>query len=383
MKRSLGLFLLLLGCVAPAKGPSPSGHAPSEKARVSVSDPRVRATGRIDRTDPDVARFAYPGVSFELAFEGQGLTVELDDSSKADPEQSNHYQVLIDGEPTLDLAVTPGVHEYTLASGLAPGAHRVALYKKTEAFVGNGAFRSFSVVGNGAKPLDLPARPQRRLEFVGDSITCGYGNEATIEAPPSGNPSSGFTAENEDHYRSYGALAARSLGAELHATCISGIGVTRDYGGKTSDQMPVLYGRTLPFAPEPAWDFASYLPDAVIVNLGTNDFGKGVPDQASFERAYDTFLADLRQRHPNAHLACLTGPMFTNAWPAGEERLTKINQWVSRAVERRKAEGDARISFFALTPQSPPFGEDWHPTLHTHARMARELEGHLREKLGW
>ncbi len=383
MKHSFGLFLLLLGCVAPAKEPAPPNPAPSEKVRVPVSDPRVRSTGRVDHTDPNVARFAYPGVTFELAFEGETVTVELDDASKADPKHSNHYQVLVDGAPALDLAVTPGVHEYTLASGLAPGSHRVALYKKTEAFVGSGAFRSFSVLGKGPKALDLPARPARRLEFVGDSITCGYGNEATIDAPPAGNPSTGFTAENEDHYRSYDALAARALGAELHATCISGIGVTRDYGGKTSDQMPVLFGRTLPFEAEPAWDFAAYTPDAVIVNLGTNDFGQGVPDQAGFERAYDAFLGDLRRHYPNAHLACLTGPMFTNSWPAGEERLTKINQWVGGAVERRKAQGDTRISFLALAPQAPPFGEDWHPSLATHARMAGEVEHHLREKLGW
>ena len=121
----------------------------------------------------------------------------------------------------------------------------------------------------------------------------------------------------------------------------------------------------------------------VLVNLGTNDFGQGIPDPAGFERAYDAFLAELRQRYPSAHLVCVTGPMVSDTWPPGEERLTKLNRWVTGAVERRKAQGDARISFLALEPQSPPFGEDWHPTLETHARMAREVTGHLREKLGW
>jgi lysophospholipase L1-like esterase len=383
VKCSFGLAIFLLGCVAPAKSPPPSEKASVVTSRLSPNDPHVRSTGRIDRTDPNAVRFAYPGVSFELAFEGEGVNVELDEQDQSDPKRSNHYQVLIDGEPTLDLTVTPGLHEYTLASGLSPGEHRIALYKKTEGFVGRGGFRGFGLVGVGAKAIELPARPARRLEFVGDSITCGYGNEASIEAPPKGNPSTGFTAENEDHYRSYGALAARSLDAELHAVCISGIGVTRDYGGKTSDQMPAVFARTLPFDAEPAWNFAAYTPDAVIVNLGTNDFGKGVPEQASFETAYDTFLADLRRHYPNAHLACLTGTTLSDAWPAGEDRLTKINRWVNGAVERRRAQGDAKVSFLALAPQTPPFGEDWHPTLETHARMARELTGHLREKLGW
>jgi lysophospholipase L1-like esterase len=386
VKRLLFFALTLAGCVAPAKEPvssTPFAQAPEASRRVAASDPHVRATGRVDRRDPNAPSFAYPGVTFELAFEGEGLTVELDDSGRGDAQHTNHYQVVVDGEPTVDLAVKPGTHEYTLASGLEPGKHHVALYKKTEAFVGLGTLRSFGIVGSGAKPLALPPRPARRLEFIGDSITCGYGNRASIEPPPRGNPSTGFTSENEDHYLSYGALAARALQAELHTVCISGIGVTRDYGGKTSDQMPALYGRTLPFEPEPAWDFSSYAPHAVVINLGTNDFGQGIPDQATFEQAYEAFLQELRGRYPDAHLACITGSMLSDTWPPGEERLTKINRWVSGIVERRKTAGDAKISFFALTPQSAPFGEDWHPTLDTHARMAREITGHLREALGW
>ncbi len=216
MKPSLAVALLLLGCVAPAKGP-PTPEQPGVvtsqpgvvTSRLSASDPHVRATGRVDRSDASSTRFAYSGVTFELAFEGEGLTVELDDRSQSDPKRSNHYQVVVDGKPTLDLAVTPGVHEYTLASALPRAEHRIALYKRTEASVGRGAFRSFGLVGDGARALGLPARPTRRLEIVGDSITRGYGNEAKIEAPPGGNPSTGFTAENEDHYGSYGALAAR------------------------------------------------------------------------------------------------------------------------------------------------------------------------------
>ncbi len=63
--------------------------------------------------------------------------------------------------------------------------------------------------------------------------------------------------------------------------------------------------------------------------------------------------------------------------------MTKINAWVSGVVERRRQGGDDKISFFALTPQSAPFGEDWHPTLATHAKMSKELTAHLKKSLGW
>ncbi len=374
-------------CAAACGGDKPPPKAPARQALpatdVAADDVHVRLTGRVDLHDAKRPQFAYPGSVVELAFEGAGLNVLLLDHGSSDPKKSNHYQVLIDGKEGKEFALTSGEMEYELAGGLGAGAHHVALYRLTEASVGKTELVGLRVFGKNAKLLDLPPRPSKRLEIVGDSITCGYGNEATIEPPPKGNPTSGFTAENENHYLSYGAIAARELGAELHTECVSGIGISRDYGGKTTDQMPDLFLRTFPYDPEPRWTFDKYIPDAVIVNLGTNDFGKGVPDQVTFTAAYEGFVAALREAYPHAHLATITGPMVSDAWPAGEQRLSKLNAWVSGVVERRRQGGDHNVSFLALTPQSPPFGEDWHPTVKTHRKMAGELTAHLKSAIAW
>jgi lysophospholipase L1-like esterase len=378
---ALSTSLAACGGSSPPRAFSESGPLPT--VQIPADHVKVRLTGRFDLRDESRPVFSYPGTELELAFEGDAVSVRLADRGSDDPKKANRYQVLVDGKPGQELAVFPKQEVYELATRLGPGQHRVALHRLTESNVGKTAFLGFVLHGKNARMADLPARPARRLEVVGDSISCGYGNEVSIEPPPRGNPATGFTPQNENHYLAYGALTARTFGAELYTECVSGIGVTRDYGGNSSNQMPDIFARTLPSDAEPGWDFARYVPDAVIVNLGTNDFGKGVPDDVTFIAAYEGFIAQLRELYPHAHLVCATGPTTSDTWPAGEGRLTKFNAWVSGVDERRNQGGDGNVSFLAFTPQKPPVGEDWHPTLVTHKKMSAELNAHLRKVLGW
>ena len=93
-----------------------------------------------------------------------------------------------------------------IAQGLAAGTHVVELYRRTEASQGEAQFLGFDF-GSG-KLLSPPAAKARRIELVGDSISCGYGDEGANQSCP-------FTADTENHYLSYGALAARAVDAEL------------------------------------------------------------------------------------------------------------------------------------------------------------------------
>ena len=64
----------------------------------------------------------------------------------------------------------------------------------------------------------------RKIEFIGNSITCGYGNEGT-------NKFQGFEYETENHYYSYAAITARNLKAQHWVVARSGIGAYRNYNG--------------------------------------------------------------------------------------------------------------------------------------------------------
>jgi lysophospholipase L1-like esterase len=257
---------------------------------------------------------------------------------------------------------------------LSDGTHTVELYRRTEASQGESQFLGFDF-GSG-QLLAPPAPPARRLEIVGDSITCGYGNEGADQY-------CGFTPDTENHYLTYGAIAARSLEAELVTVAWSGKGVVCNYGDAAdscTNPLPVYYDRVLPDRPDLEWDFASYQPDAVVLNLGTNDFSTDVdPSQAEFEDAYRSFLEHIRSKYPTAYLLCTNGPMLT------DPDLSTVRGYIDNVVQALNSAGDSRVGSFEITPQDGTngYGCDWHPSLVTHQNMATELEAALRRALGW
>jgi lysophospholipase L1-like esterase len=252
----------------------------------------------------------------------------------------------------------------------------VELYRRVqgggEGGVGASLFRGFSF-GAGGMLLSPPPAPTRRLEIVGDSISCGTGIEGA-------NESCGLSADTENHYATYGAIAARNLGAELHTIAIGGKGLYCNYSDcpTSTDPVPSYFGRTLREDANPAWDFARYQPDAVILNLGTNDFSHDrPPSESAFTNAYRSFLQRLRSSYPKAKILCTIGPMLSG------DSLTLVRRAIANAVS---ALGDTGISVFELAPQNKDqdgIGCGWHPNLKTHQKMALVLESALKAKLNW
>jgi lysophospholipase L1-like esterase len=131
----------------------------------------------------------------------------------------------------------------------------------------------------------------RRIEFIGDSITCGYGNEAA-------NQNEHFTPRTENAALAWGAVAARQLKADLAVEAWSGIWLM-DNGHDLP--MPKRWGRTLPMEDGSTWAFTSWIPDAVVINLGTNDGNKPI-EEAAWAAAYHAFIATIRLHYPKAHI---------------------------------------------------------------------------------
>ena len=224
------------------------------------------------------------------------------------------------------------------------------------------------------------------MEFVGDSITCGYGDEVSTTTPDDFK----FTAVNEDAYRAYGAITAEAFDADYVAIAVSGRGVVRNYSGFSAPVVPAIYETTLPEeASAPAWDHASYSPDVVVVNLGTNDFSPGIAlDQldafrATFRQSYIDFLTRIREVHATASIVAVVGPMMSDSYPTGYTAWTSIQADVKAVVDARHDANDSNVYYFALAPQQSPYGEDWHPTIATHKQMAEALKPLVANVRGW
>jgi lysophospholipase L1-like esterase len=321
-----------------------------------------RFIGRFDMSNPNAPVSEWSGTAVSLRFKGTAIGVTLTDGT------NDVFEVVLDGTHTV-VPTTGGTTKYMLGTGLSDGPHDLLLYRRTEAFWGDTIFGGFDV--DPSAYLAGDPVPTRRLEVIGDSISAGYGDEGTYPCT--------FMPATEDHYLTYEALAARSVGADLNTNAWSGIGMLRDNTGKTTDQMPTLYLRTLPVKDTTSsWDFSKFVPDAVIINLGTNDFATGDPGMP-FQATYTTFVTALRGHYSKARIFLAVGPMLSGAsYDAAKGYLTNV-------IAARSTAGDKNLALLEFGTQDPAdgLGCDSHPTLKTHQKMSDKLVAALKADLGW
>ena len=323
----------------------------------------VRWIGRVDAGDPARPRFSWSGTGFVARFQGTSLTAQLGN------EGGFIFKAVVDGVPQPAFTSMPGVGRYALATGLPAGDHTVALYRQTEGPMGLSQLHGLTV-GDGAL-LDPPPAPRRRIEVVGDSISCGFGILGSLDDDD--------CYGTESHWDAYPSVMARALGAEVSTIAGSGRGVIRNYPGDSIDTMPEIYERTLATSPDPTWAFAS-APQAVIINLGTNDLGNGKGDPGPrFAMRYRSLVETIRSRCPRALILCTIGPMTS----ASESAI--VYGYIRTVLEARAAAGDTQIALFdGIDRQTPDkYACACHPNVAENAIMAAQLGAELRARLGW
>ena len=340
----------VMGAVGSALAPAPTAGPPL----------MVKLVGRFDASDPAAVRFAWSGSMVVGRFKGTGISVRLRDEGK------NLFQVLVDGEPKAVIKTDHTKQAYTLADGLPDGVHDVAIYKRTEANVGEAVFLGFDPQGTMLPP---PPPAERRIELIGDSITAGYGNEGPGAVCT-------FNPAEENQYATYGAVAARALNAEH---------VTIAWSGKTIGQMTDFYEKTLPARAESVWDFKAWTPQLVVMNIGTNNFATYDPGETRYVRIYTNLFDRVRKAYPQALIVCMLGPMLSDVYPPGKQNLTLAKKYMRAAMAKIKASGEANYEYLELPEQrhSDGLGCGFHPSVKTHKLMADRLVAVAKGRLGW
>jgi lysophospholipase L1-like esterase len=283
----------------------------------------------------------------------------------------NWFNVVIDGVVKTPVNVPAGTNgSVTLVSGLASGTHTIELVRRTECWVGDVQFKGFTVTGGSL--LTPPNPASRRIEFIGDSITCGYGNEGASQYQS-------FTTKNENAYLAYGSVTARNLGADQITVAWSGKGVVHNYGGDTNEIFPIVYPRILPYNTTLTWNPSQWIPQVVVINLCTNDFSTNPPDKTTFTTAYSNFVKQIRGQYSGAHIYCALGPMLNG------DVLVTARDCINTVVNQLKSAGDTKVHFieFPMQDGTLGYGEDWHPSVATHAQMASQLTQQIKTDLGW
>lgn len=326
---------------------------------IPANNPGIYYSGRFDFTDPKAPRFDWPAVSISTVFQGCAIGILLEDGN-------NNYDVFIDGN-LQQVIVTGGAGQYTI-SGLHPGIHTLLLVKRTEASFGIATFRGL-LLQKGMSLMKPPSPPIRRIEFVGDSLACG----AEVEDPNTSCEPSHFRP-TANGYLAYGPLAARALGADYRVTSYSGTGILKKFGDANLS-LPGYYPRVLAGREIPVIDPKRWVPDAVVIELGGNDFFSDTPppSRKEFEDAYKILLALLRSNYPKAYLFCMS---FGTSPPVGN--------LIQDIVAQENVSGDTRVILMDVDyPANHLTGCYKHFDLEGQNLVSREVEKTLRERLGW
>ena len=299
----------------------------------------------------------------EVAFLGDSLTVDVDVTN--DPDGSGIHDVYvhtyIDGDTKGEFKVlTQG--KYTLAEKLGAGIHTVRMLKASEIDRGKFTINSFEA----DEFLRIPEKSNLKVEFIGDSITAGYGNIA--ERDENGKVET-WSVHNSDSCRSYAALTAFNLNADFSVVALSGICLkAQKYGPMTMVEMHT-YVSNRTKAP---YTYDADM-DVVVLALGTNDAGYILDDghtdyRNQFAKDYEAFLRHLRQIYPHAYVVCIYGMMGTRA---------PVDSGIQKALE---AVNDVKMSYKTFTKNDA--GAVGHPNAKAHVAYADQLTAYIQGLIG-
>lgn len=320
------------------------------------------------------------GISFRVSGAKYLEIVLRSDHTTEDPSMAHltpRFGVLVDGDTVIDRRMTAQEETVTVFESSHPWGAEICLRKLSECLHNLLAVREIRTDG-----WIIPAeRTGARIEFIGDSITCGYGVEA-------GSELENFTTATENAAKSYAGLVTDWMGLDAMLTCFSGHGIVSGYTGdpekrNLSELVPPYYDRVgrngfeLPSgrkAEEILWDFSRWQPEKIVINLGTNDLSwcaDREPRKEMFRKQYKEFLATVRKHNPGAMILCILGLMGTD-----------LNEKMVRAVNEYRAEsGDLRIHSMTLQEQDPDrygYGADYHPTEATQERLAEKVQAFIQ-----
>lgn len=347
----------------------------------------VKVNGRtIYRDGLRVLGYSATGVTFR--FHGKkAKAVLMSDVEGRDSTSIAWVAVFINDskEPSKRFALTKLEAEYVLYESETASDVTVTLMKYSELEFAKCVIKEMEVDADTLLPA--PKEKKRKMEIIGDSITCGYGVEGVLEDME-------FRTCEENPMKSYSLLTANALDAEAHIVAWNGKGVISAFVGEDDVppdptwRIPLLYEYTDAgsdkeyFGNEEEdwekWDHSQYQADLVTIYLGTNDasYTREIPERnEEYAKAYCTFLDRIHETQPNAAILCMLGTM--------DRRLCETSQ---KAVEAyAKKHPDYKVEYLDLPAQldEDGLGTFWHPTAVTQKKASHLVIQKVKEMMNW
>ena len=368
IRLSIVLLFSLLFVFCSTDDPS-SDDAEKEWTWVPYDSDLLRISGRANFEKGDFVVLSWSASSITVAFVGTALEVKIRTNNVL------FLDVFVDGEEDPSFAISIAASKKTsmvpAVSGLPYGTHVVTLYKRVSSNFGDWYFYGLRVLGQVDKEL-LPKAPERKIEFIGNSITCG----SDVLIPEQGQETA---PDYESSYYSFSGQTAKALGAETHTICSVAHGLTVNFDGSKSMLLPFVYEWTgTDTLSAVAWDHAKWHPDVVVMNLGTNDFASGVVDSAEFVNVAVDFVQRIRSYHPEAKIVLLDGPMLLGDY------MVKCREFLDVVKARLEGMGESGLYRFSFEPRKKSQNRlDYHPVKEMAAEDAEKLSAWMRSEFDW
>jgi lysophospholipase L1-like esterase len=353
--RFVALLLPSLVLALPAATAAQAGAATGETV-IAADHPDIRYLGRWGRLG-DAMATVNSGSGAVLRFTGQRIAVTFDQSTVTYPPQ---IYVRIDrGAPVphtvdrdrIDLTARPlsrgRVH--TLEITVKDVDERANRWHPP---LRSGLLLTGFRLDPGADTVPPPAPEDRRIEFLGDSITQG------VRAI---GPEIGVTGA--DATKDYAWLTGGALRADFRQVGFGAQGIVRPGGGEVPPA-----AQALPFAFAGSPIAPAHVPQAVVVNQGTND-ALGAVDPVAFQAAYLDYLRDIRATWPSAWIFA----------------LRPLGGYFAREIAAAAAAAGGHVVYVDTTGwlTATDYTDGLHPTYAGHLRVAHRLVPIVAGRLGW
>jgi len=322
--------------------------------------------GRVQKSFYNKGLLSGPGSYVEFEFTGNSVEVNL--KSIDSFVHHNWVSIEVDGKYIGRIKVESGdARNYKIeAVNRSIKQHHIRITKATDASNGNVEFD-----GSTINALPFTPKPLKKIEFIGDSITTGFGNDQS--SIPCGQ---GEWYDQHNSYLAYGPVLARELGADYLLSSVSGYGMYRNWNSERNEEsiLPDVYPNLFLNGFGKSNFDSSYQPDIVSICLGTNDFSDGdgqkerLPfNQYKFVGNYIEFVQMIQKRYPNAKIVLLNSPMVN-----GEKNqlfIKYLNQVKDFFKNDTKHPAIEVFEFSEMTPK----GCGYHPDSADDQKMANEL----------
>ena len=332
----------------------------------------------------DTLWLGLSGTGAEFVFTGKKLSVTFvaDEIAHGDQNEIARAAVFVDGVRKADEMLDTDEKTVCVIDSEEPVTANVQVIKLTESPMSAAGVKPLET-DDGASIVPAAERPLK-MEFIGDSITCGYGVDDEVAEHQ-------FKTATEDVTRAYAYKTARMLNADYSMFSASGYGIITGYiegDVKLEDQRLPQFYESLGYSrgsfggvkpQDVAWDFSRFVPDIIVINLGTNDdsYCRDFADRrADYQAEYVKFLKEVRRLNPDSVIFCGVGIMGTRIYlPLARPAAAYCAETGDRKV--------FTVKFFEQDTEKDGVAANWHPTEATHEKAAKYLTMIIKETLGW